>query len=465
VSDDDSVAVRRFYTDLWHALLGRRTISDVNGAYPDNTGDSFRLGQLPLDVDGTPQFNHYNSDSFWGAQWTLTTLWGLLYPEVYEEFVNSLLVYYQDGGYVPRGPSGGNYTHVMTGASSTPFIVSAYQKGLRGFDAEEAYEGMKKNHMPGGTMGRAGYEHHTTIGGGLEYYIDQGFVPYPNPNGQRFGYHQDGPSLTMEYGYQDWALAQMALALGKQDDYNYFISRSGQYKNVYDSGSTWMRPKDADGNWRDPYDPYEYNAGFNESTGAQSTWFVPQDLGGLATLMGGEEAAVTKLNEQFETASQNNFTAGTSHDRGEDPNRARIPINYGNQPSIQTAFIFNHLARPELTQKWVGDVVGQAFSGLSPYTGYNGDEDQGLMGSLTVLMKLGLFQMTGGTEADPIYELTTPLFRQVDLKLPNGNTLTITKAGDGVHIEKMLFNGDGAGVLDLRHSKLMSGGELEILTK
>ncbi|MEM9325942.1 MAG: GH92 family glycosyl hydrolase [Bacteroidota bacterium] len=465
VSDDDSVAVRRFYTDLWHALLGRRTISDINGAYPDNSGSTFRVGQLPLDEDGNPLFDHYNSDSFWGAQWTLTTLWGLLYPEVYEDFVRSLLVYYEDGGYVPRGPSGGNYTHVMTGASSTPFIVSAYQKGIRGFDAEKAFQGMRRNHMPGGTMCRAGYEHNSTIGGGLEFYIDQGFVPYPNPNGQRFGYHQDGPSLTMEYAYQDWTLAQMALALDKQEDYEYFIDRSQNYRNAYDAESGWMRPKDVDGNWRDPYDPYEYNAGFNESNGAQSTWFVPQDLRGLAELMGGTDIAVAKLNEQFETAAANNFTAGTSHQRGEDPNRARIPINYGNQPSIQTAFVFSHLDRPHLTQKWSTAVVEQAFSGLSPYTGYNGDEDQGLMGSLAVLMKLGLFQMTGGTEADPIYEFTTPRFRTVKLQLPNGNALTIIKEGDGHYIDTATFNETPLDEMKLPHSALMKGGQLRFLVQ
>lgn len=98
---------RRFYTDLWHALQGRRIISDVNGAYPDNTGDHFRIGQLPLDEKGTPLFNHYNSDSFWGAQWTINTLWGLAYPDIMEEFVRSLMQYYEDGGMIPRGPSGG----------------------------------------------------------------------------------------------------------------------------------------------------------------------------------------------------------------------------------------------------------------------------------------------------------------------------------------------------------------------
>ena len=103
VKDDNEKQVQRFYTDLWHGLQGRRIISDVNGSYPDNTGTVLRVGQLPLDQNGKPKFNHYNSDSFWGAQWTLNTLWGLVYPDIYNDFVNSMLIYYDDGGMLPRG--------------------------------------------------------------------------------------------------------------------------------------------------------------------------------------------------------------------------------------------------------------------------------------------------------------------------------------------------------------------------
>ncbi len=119
---------RRFYTDLWHALQGRRIISDVNGKYSDMTGPVRIIRQIPLDANGKPAYNHHNSDSFWGAQWTLNTLWHLVYPEVTESFVNSMIKMYEDGGLIPRGPAGGNYTYVMTGAATTPFIVSAYLK-------------------------------------------------------------------------------------------------------------------------------------------------------------------------------------------------------------------------------------------------------------------------------------------------------------------------------------------------
>lgn len=459
---------RRFYTDLWHALQGRRIISDVNGAYPDYTGKKFRIGQLPLNKKGSPKFDHYNSDSFWGAQWTLNTLWGLVYPEIYEAFVNSLLVYYQDGGLIPRGPSGGNYTNVMTGASSTPFIVSAYQKGIRGFDVDEAFEGMRKNHMPGGMMGRSGYEHGSAQGGGLEDYIKLGYVPHPNPNGN-FGYHQDGASLTLEYAYQDWTLAQLAKALEREEDFQTFIKRSENFKNQFDTESGWMRPKDINGQWRTPFDPSQYEHGFNESNGKQSTWFVPHDLTGLASLMGGQEKAVEKLNEQFETAKAMNFTAGTSHERGENPERARIPINYGNQPSIQTAFIFNYLDRPDLTQYWSRAVTHSAFSGLTPHTGYNGDEDQGLMGALAVLLKIGLFQMTGGTEENPAYELCSPIFDKVTIELnqayfPGDQFVMemINNAKNNCYIKSVQLNERKLDGYLVRHQDIINGGKLRI---
>ncbi|WP_406684678.1 GH92 family glycosyl hydrolase [Seonamhaeicola sp. MEBiC1930] len=459
---------KRFYTDLWHSLQGRRIISDVNGAYPDNTGDTFKVGQLPLDENNKPKFNHYNSDSFWGAQWTINTLWGLVYPEIKKEFVYSLLQYQKDGGLVPRGPSGGNYTYVMTGASSTPFIVSAIQEGLITEDLEHIYQALKKNHMLGGIMEKAGYEHRTNFGGGLNYYINNGYVPYPIPEGQ-FAGHQDGASLTMEYAYQDWTLAQLAKKLGHQEDYDYFIKRSENFKNVYDKNSGWMRPKDVNGKWSENFDPYEYKNGFIEANGAQATWFVPHNLKGLAELMGGSEKAVEKLNNQFEAASQLGFTAGTSHDVEEHPEYRRIPINYGNQPSIQTSQVFNELGRPELAQYWTRNVIKKTFSGLSPSTGYNGDEDQGLMGSLAVLMKLGLFQINGGTEDNPEYQLTSPIFDKISIQLnkdyyPGGvfEIETINNSLENVYVNKITLNGEVIETNAIKLSEIVKGGVLKL---
>ncbi len=458
---------QRFYTDLYHAILGRRTISDSNGAYPDNTGKQFQVKQIPCDPTGKPLFNQYNFDAFWGAQWTLNTLWDLVYPEISEEFVRSMMQYYHDGGMIPRGPSGGNYSFVMTGASTTPFIVSAYQKGIIKDNPEEIYQALKKNHMPGGIMAHAGYEHNTAVGGGLNYYIEKGYVPYPFPVRSN-AFHLDGAGMTLEYAYQDWTLAQMAKALGHTDDYQYFLQRSQNYKNLFDPESGWIRPKDVNGKWFSPFDPAG-SRGFIESNSAQATWFVPQDLPGLAKLMGGNEAAIQKLERSFQEAKKLGFTSGTSHAQELHPEYSKIPINYGNEPSIQTAFVFSILGQPHLTQYWSREVVNAAFSGLSPSRGYNGDEDQGLMGALAVLYKIGLFQMNGGTEENPQYQLGSPLFDKITIKLnPKyypGKSLTIKtihNSDQNRYVLSAEFNGKKVVDPWLNHQELVKGGVLTL---
>ena len=460
---------RRFYTDLWHALQGRRIISDVNGAYPDNTKEHFRIGQIPLDENGKPGFNHYNSDSFWGAQWTINTLWGLVYPEIMDDFVHSLMQYYKDGGLIPRGPSGGNYTYVMTGASSTPFIVSAIQKGIVTDSLENIYNALKRNHMPNGIMGKAGYEHRTNTGGGLAYYIKNGYVPYPLPEGDNFGAHQEGAGQTLEYAYQDWTLAQLAKKLNKPNDYGYFLNRSENYKHVYNKQSGWMTPKDINGNWPENYDVYSYENGFVESNAAQSTWFVPHNIDGLARLMGGKAAATDKLNAQFESAEKSGFTSGKSHEAELHPEYRRIPVNYGNQPSIQTAFVFNQLNRPDLTQYWARKVASGVFSDLSTKRGYNGDEDQGLMGSLAVLMKIGLFQMNGGTEENPEYQIGSPVFDKITIQLNEdyypGKTFEINcinNSAYNVFVNEVTLNNSPIKQYKITHQDIINGGSIQL---
>lgn len=317
-------------------------------------------------------------------------------------------------------------------------------------------------------MSKSGYEHKTALGGNVEDYISKGYVPYPNPRG-RFGGHEQGAGQTLEYSYQDWTLAQLALALGKKEDASQFLARSGNYKELYDQQTGWIRPKDVDGNWLSPFDPYDYAKGYVEANGAQFTWFVPHDIAGLATLMGGKEKAAARLNEQFEQAEKLGFTSGNSHALETHPEYRRIPVNYGNQPSMQMAYIFNYLDRPELTQYWSRKVLDAAFSGLSPESGYNGDEDQGLMGSLAVLMKLGLFQMNAGTEENPIYELGSPIFNKAIIHLnPDyypGKSITIQAQNNGpenYYISRKTFNGKPIKGIGIRHGDLTKGGLLKL---
>jgi predicted alpha-1,2-mannosidase len=458
---------RRFYTDLWRSIQGRRVISDADGKYTDMTGSKAVVRQLPMTKDGKPKFNMYNSDSFWGAQWTLNTLWQLVYPSVAEEFCNSFTEYYKNGGFIPRGPSGGNYTFVMTGASSTPFFVSAWQKGIRGFDIDLAYKGLKKNHMPGGAMGKAGYEHRTAKAGGIEYYMKMGYVPYPITTWRQYGHHEDGAGMTMEYAYQDWTLAQLAKSLNKHEDYQYFMKRSSNYRNLYNAATGFIQPKDSLGKWKEPFDPLLYDHGYVEGNAAQFTWFVPHDMNGLFALMGGPDVAIKRLQQEFEWSSWHRFCNEHPEEHPKFVENRRTWLNYSNQPNMQAAFIFNYAGAPWLTQYWSREVVNQVFSGLSPYHGYNGEEDQGLMSALSVLMKVGLFQMSGGCEENPYYEIGSPLFDAVTIKLDQryykGSSFRIESRGNSNtnrYIQRSQLNEGAIHSFRIRHTDIINGGKL-----
>lgn len=198
----------KFYTDLFHVLSGRSTISDVDGKYLDNTWGANKVKQIPLDDAGKPEFSMYNYDALWLTQWNVNSVLGMAYPEVYSSFVKSQLQMYKDGGLLPRGPVAGDYSFVMTGSPATPFITGAYNKGIRDFDADLAFEAMLDSHSMGGMFDKAPYEYATwgeNKGGGREY-LESGYVPYDlHPE-----WRSRGAGETVEYASQDWFLAQMA---------------------------------------------------------------------------------------------------------------------------------------------------------------------------------------------------------------------------------------------------------------
>ena len=231
----------KFYTDFFHALKGRRRVSDAGGTYLDMTGAAPQVRQIPLDDEGQPTYEYHNSDAFWGAAWSLNTLWPLVCPRITHNFCNTLLDMYRNGGLIPRGPSGGNYTFVMTAPTSTTFLVSAWMQGIRTFDIATAYAGMVKNHGPGGLMSKAGYEHDTCIGGGVEYYIERGYVPLGI---QADAYHVGAAAtMTLEYAYHDWALAQLAKVLGHEEDHARFMARAGNFRNIWNPETGFMQPR------------------------------------------------------------------------------------------------------------------------------------------------------------------------------------------------------------------------------
>ncbi len=451
----------KFYTDLWHALLGRRIVSDTDGQYLDNTGDAPRVRTVTPAADGRV-FPHHNFDGWWGSHWSLNILWPLAWPEVTDAFCQTMVDMYRNGGLIPRGPAGGNYTYVMIGDPSAPVFVSAYHKGIRSWDVEKAYEGLRKNAFPGGIRDHAGYETGYATGGGMMYYVNRGYVPEDIPGK---GGHRQGAAMTLEYAYQDWCLSQFARSLGKAEDADYFAKRAQNYRNVWDASVGWMRPRTKEGGWYEPFAPVTVGfaaKGFVESTSAVYTFFVPHDPGGLAELFGGRDTLAARLEDNFRKAEPRGFIE-------EHGKHGAAWVDYENQPSTGMAHLFSHAGAPWKTQYWVRRVHTVNFAEATPYTGYNGDEDQGQMGALSALMQVGLFAFDGGCGPKPSYDITTPVFDAVTIHLRPGYTQggtfvirTRNNAPENVYIQSATLNGQPWDSFRFPHEALVKGGTLEL---
>ena len=461
----------KFYTDLWHTLLGRRILGDVDGQYCDMTGDKPVIRQVPLDENGKPEFNMRNFDAWYGSHWTMNTLWPILCPEVMSEFCSTSVEMYKNGGLIPCGPSGGNYTFVMIGDHAVPFIAAAYAQGIRDFDVQKAYEGLRKNAFPGGRRDRGGYSHglHDSTFGGpdpdvTKEYIKKGYVSWGN---FLTGLHGHAvTSLTLFCAYQDWCISQMAEQLGKHQDAELFRKRGQNYRNVFNKEhkSMWIRM--SDGSWKDGYIPVRSRGmeqgGFCEGNANIYTFWVPHDPMGLAELFGGADKLAEHLDSVMEKGKAHDFVV----EIGE---HATAWVDYENQDSCGMAHLFNPIGYPWLAQKWVRDVYETVFLDDTPYGGYRGDEDQGQMGALSALLAIGLFQFDGGAAADPYYEITSPVFDRIAIKLSpkytSGKTFEIVtrnNSKENIYIQSATLNGKPLERSRLWRRELVQGGVLEL---
>jgi predicted alpha-1,2-mannosidase len=420
----------QFYTNLYRAYAGRTLWNDVNGKYVDMCE---QVQTLPNNAG-----NIYGCDAFWGAHWNLFPLWTLVTPDIANDWVNSLLEMYDKGGWLPQGPEGIEYCQVMVAAHQIKLIISAFQKGIRNFDVEKAYQAVKKIQTVPGHQHECG-----------------GWVGHKNLDSyQRLGYVDDesGPvSNTLEIAFDDWAAAQFAKALGKKEDYLFFSKRSENFRNVFDSESRYMRQRHANGLWVQEWDPLKnhgtwYGSGYVEGTAWHYTFYVPHNLGALIELVG-RDSFIYRL----ETGFQQGY------------------IDIGNQPNMQAPFLFNHAGTPWLTQKYVWKTLNEQFDN-SPLKGYPGEEDQGQLGAWYVLASLGLFQMDGGCGEQSYYDLSTPVFDDVTIFLNSkyypGKTVRIRakrKSADDILISKVTWNGTPLKEFRISHHDLIEGGSLEFV--
>lgn len=447
VEDDRDELKTKFYTNLYRAYAGRTTWSDVNGKYIDMYEKEQQLAD--------PNMPLYGSDGFWITIWNLNQLWSLATPQIANNWVNTMLEIYDKGGWLPKGPTGIEYSGIMVASHQNSLIANAYHKGIRNYDVEKAYEAMAKIQTEPGKFhdggGYVGNRH-------LKPYMEYGYVP-----------DEDGPvSNTLAYAYDDWTAGQMAKALGKEKDYKHFTKRAFNYKNVFDKNVGYMRRKHRNGEWVDNFQIYGDVAwlgpGYVEGNAWQYTFFVPHDVSGLIELIGKDEFN-DRLQKGFETSAPHNFNSEHLGDNSL-TGMGVLPINHGNQPNMQAAYLFNHSGRPWLTQYWANEIMDKYY-GADPIGGWKGDEDQGQMGAWYVMSAMGLFEMDGGAAIDPVYELGSPQMKKVTINLdstyyPGGKFIIEAKnASDkNIYIQSAKLNGKPLNKTWFYHKDLVNGGDL-----
>lgn len=444
----------KFYTDLWRSAMGGHIISDVNNEYLDMTSKKAIIRK----TTGHPMIS--NADIFWGNHWSLSIIYDLFYPKIKSDYVKSLITFSNNGGYIPRGPSGGNYTYVMIGAHSGCFIISAYFKGITDFSLEDAYKGIYANAFPGGLMSKSGYEHHSCFDGGIESYIDKGYIPIRERKSS--GFHCDSASQTIEYSFDDWCLSNYANALGKIKDSKYFHDRSRNYQHLFDTETGFLRPKYKNNHFMTPFDPRDTKE-FCEGNSWSYTFYATYDLLHLARLMGGKETLIKKLDGAFKKSIINKFYAKKPATR-----RNKAYINYGNENMRFTAAVFHEVGASHLSQKWTRLIKERLFSSTGK-NGFREDDDCGLSAGTSLLLGLGLFDIKGGAYENPSYMITAPIFDEIIINLDkqyySGKQLhikTYHNSKRNKYISKILFNNKEIKGFTISHKQLVQGGFLEI---
>ncbi len=453
----------KFYNGLWHSLLGRGVFSDVNGKYPlyhdgqfseinhdvnglypvGSKSQTTEIKSVPLSEKGEPVFAMHASDAFWWTQQNLDTIWGLAYPDVLREFCNSWLRFYDDTGELPMGATAGRLDYIMSGDQAAPLLGRAVQMNLPGVDGEHALAAMKALHK-GTNRAMGAVDIYDKYGGWM-----------PADLGER----KWSVTRTVENAFCDWILGEVAQKLGHADDADRYLRRSLGWTNLYNPANGWLQPRNADGTWFEPFDPLLCGSQhFLESYSAVLTWFCVHDLDGMTQMMGGREKTIERLNEQFERAAPQKFRFGW--------------LQYDNNTGFHHAHLFNLLGDPMKAQRWVREVYQANYSLTtpSPDAYADDDEDQGQMGSLSALMAMGLFQVRGGCEVNPSYELTAPMLDRVVIHLqPDcypAKDFIITAGPNpekNCYIQSVTLNGKPLKSLRITQEEIRQGAHLDFL--
>ena len=426
--DNDKRAI--FYTMMYQSMLAPTLYSDSNGDYKAANDANGELKDGTDSIAKAVTYNRYDTFSLWDTFRAAHPLYTIIQPEKVPDMITSLLAHYNETGILPVWSMQGSETNMMIGYHAVPVIVDAYFKGFK-FDEELAYKACKASAMVNERQ--------------IDVYKEKGYIPVDE-------HHENwSVSKTMEYAYDDWCIAMFAKGLGKIDDHNYFLKRSENWKNLYNSKRTWLQPKDPNGNFIEPFVPKEYTPYFCESNAWHYYWFVPQDIKGLISKTGGKERFTQKLDSMFSYYPEPDdklplFSTGMIGQYA-----------HGNEPSHHVAYLYNYVDQPSKAQKLVSDILENQYK--NEPNGHCGNEDCGQMSSWYILSALGFYPVN---PAQGVYDLGIPLFEEAIIQVDKDKSFTIKAEGlkDNPFVQSVSLNGQKLDRSYITHKEIRNGGTL-----
>lgn len=428
VTADNKGDLVNFYTALYHTFLSPTVYMDADGKYKG----------LDQNVHTAKNWTNYTTFSLWDTYRALHPFFNIVQPKRNREMVNSMLAHYDQSVHkmLPVWSHYANENWCMIGYHSVSVISDAIVKGnIEGVDANKALEAMAQTAR-------------TKYYDGLEYYIKLGYVPEDK--------NSSSVSKTLEYAYDDWAIAQAAKKLGKTAIYNEFIARSENWKNVYDEKIGFMRPKMSDGKFREKFDALQtHDQGFIEGNAWNYSLYVPHNPAEMIEKMGGKVNFEKYMDELFTMNLPDEFFAET-----EDITREGIIGGYvhGNEPAHHAAYLYNWTNAPHKTQERVRMILKHQYKPTPD--GLGGNDDCGQMSAWFLFSTLGFYPVAPGNDQ---YSLGSPAIKTAVLRLENGKTLTIeanNQSDKNVYVKKVLLNGKEIKRHYITHSEIMNGGKL-----
>lgn len=416
-----------YYTCLYHALIQPNRISDVDGMYRNAKNE----------VVKTAGDAFYSTFSLWDTYRAAHPFYTIVVPERVDGFVNSLIENGEAQGFIPIWALWGKDNYCMVGNHGVAVLAEAYRKGFRGFDAERAFQVMKRTQT----------ESHK-LKSDWETYMKYGYFPTDL-------IRAESVSSTLESVYDDYAVWDMATRMGKQEDAEYFGKRKDFYKNLFDTKTQFMRPRNSDGTWKSPFDPS--NVGHSESVGGdytegnawQYTWHVQHDVKGLIELFGGEEQFLTKLDSMF-TLELKTEQADVTGLIGQ--------YAHGNEPSHHVAYLYTLAGKPERTQELIRQIFDTQYR--PEPDGLCGNDDCGQMSAWYMFSVMGFYPV------DPVsgnYVFGAPQMPEIVLHLGDGKTFTVIAEGisdENKYVESITLNGAPYDKNYITHEDIVKGGTL-----